>query len=104
LWVINKLGGILYDQGKKKLLIRRGAGRLKKILIFIKDRAKRFIIFESLLSIVYCMCCEMKKDAQESYREAVSYILFLTKLQKRQTPEKRFTLLKIADMKSRLRC
>ncbi|MGB5992327.1 MAG: hypothetical protein WBG61_08400, partial [Desulfobacterales bacterium] len=34
---------------------------------------------------------------------SITYILFLTKMQKRQTPEKRFALLKIADMQSRPR-
>jgi len=75
LWVNNKLGGILYDRGKKKRLFGGMLDGWNEILTFIKDRAKRFLIFESLLSIEYDKCFEMRKDRREDYREAVSYIL-----------------------------
>ena len=46
----------------------------------------------------------LAKTTTRSQFVLITYIVFLTEMQKRQTPEKRFTLLKIADMKSRLRC
>jgi len=42
------LGGILYDQSEKKLSIGGMLDGWNEILIVIKDRAKRFLIFESL--------------------------------------------------------